>query len=79
MSTLDFAGRLVVHMASGMSGLVAAIILGFRAQFDPDIVNRGQTKLPFTILGTGLLWVGSMGFNGGSAVAADGKIPPFLF
>jgi Amt family ammonium transporter len=74
MGTLDFAGGLVVHLASGMSGLVAAIILGFRTQFDPDIVSTGQTKLPFTVLGTGLLWVGWMGFNGGSALAANGKI-----
>jgi Amt family ammonium transporter len=75
MGTLDFAGGLVVHLASGMSGLVAALILGSRAQFDPDVVITGQTKLPFTILGTGLLWVGWMGFNGGSALAANGKKP----
>ena len=73
MGTLDFAGGLVIHLSSGVSGLVAAIILGSRAQFDPDIVHTGQTKLPFTILGTGLLWVGWMGFNGGSALAANGK------
>jgi len=75
MGTLDFAGGLVVHLASGASGLVAALILGSRAQFDPDVVSTGQTKLPFTILGTGLLWVGWMGFNGGSALAANGKKP----
>jgi Amt family ammonium transporter len=75
MGTLDFAGGLVVHLASGISGLVAAVILGSRAQFDPDVVGTGQTKLPFTILGTGLLWVGWMGFNGGSALAANGKRP----
>jgi Amt family ammonium transporter len=73
MGTLDFAGGMVVHLASGMSGLVAAVILGFRTEFDPDVVNAGQTKLPFTILGTGLLWIGWMGFNGGSALAANGK------
>lgn len=73
MGTLDFAGGIVVHMSSGVSALVAAIILGFRAQFDPDVISAGQTKLPFTILGTGLLWVGWMGFNGGSALAANGK------
>jgi Amt family ammonium transporter len=75
MGTLDFAGGLVVHLASGVSGLVAATILGRRAQFDPDVVSAGQTKLPFTILGTGLLWVGWMGFNGGSALAANGMKP----
>jgi Amt family ammonium transporter len=73
MGMLDFAGGLVVHVSSGVSGLVAAVILGSRAHFDPDVVGAGQTNLPFTILGTGLLWVGWMGFNGGSAVAANGK------
>ena len=69
---MDFAGGLVVHMSSGISGLVAALILGARAHFDPDVLHAGQTNLPFTILGTGLLWVGWMGFNGGSGLAADG-------
>jgi Amt family ammonium transporter len=73
MGVLDFAGGLVVHISSGISGLVAAFILGYRANFDPDVVNAGQTNLPFTILGTGLLWVGWMGFNGGSALSANGK------
>ena len=73
MGVLDFAGGLVVHVASGISGLVAALILGSRAQFDPDVLHTGQTNLPFTIIGTGLLWVGWMGFNGGSALAANGK------
>lgn len=72
MGVLDFAGGLVVHMASGVSGLVAALILGSRAHFDPDVLQTGQTNLPFTIVGTGLLWVGWMGFNGGSALAANG-------
>ena len=72
MGVLDFAGGLVVHLSSGVSGLVAAMILGSRANFDPDVLAAGQTNLPFTILGTGLLWVGWMGFNGGSALAADG-------
>lgn len=74
IGVLDFAGGLVVHVSSGISGLVAAFILGTRAQFDPDVVNNGQTNLPFTILGTGLLWVGWMGFNGGSALVANGKV-----
>jgi Amt family ammonium transporter len=73
MGAIDFAGGLVVHMSSGVSGLVAAIILGSRAYFDPDVVTAGQTNLPFTILGAGLLWVGWMGFNGGSALAAGGE------
>lgn len=69
---MDFAGGLVVHLSSGISGLVAALILGARANFDPDALHTGQTNLPYTILGTGLLWVGWMGFNGGSGLAADG-------
>lgn len=73
MGILDFAGGLVIHTSSGISGLVAAIILGSRAQFDPDVLMAGQTNLPFAILGTGLLWVGCMGLNGGSALSANGK------
>ncbi|CAF0927760.1 unnamed protein product [Adineta ricciae] len=72
LGVLDFAGGLVVHIASGISGLVAALIIGSRVQFDPDVLATGQTNLPYTILGTGLLWVGWMGFNGGSALSADG-------
>ncbi|CAF3544128.1 unnamed protein product [Rotaria sp. Silwood1] len=72
MGTIDFAGGMVVHFASGISGLVAAIILGSRSNFDPNVLKTGQTHLPFTVLGTGMLWVGWMGFNGGSAVAANG-------
>lgn len=72
LGVLDFAGGLVVHIASGISGLVAALIIGSRVHFDPDVLATGQTNLPYTILGTGLLWVGWMGFNGGSALAADG-------
>ena len=72
MGVMDFSGGLVVHVSSGVSALVAAVILGFRANFDPDVLATGQTNIPFTILGTGLLWVGWMGFNGGSALAADG-------
>lgn len=76
MGVIDFAGGLVVHFASGISGLVAALILGSRAQFDPDVLNTGQTNLPYTIIGTGLLWVGWMGFNGGSAMVANSKLFP---
>ncbi|CAF3985292.1 unnamed protein product [Rotaria sp. Silwood2] len=72
MGIVDFAGGLVIHVSSGISGLVAALILGSRAHFDPDVAITGQTNLPFTVLGTGLLWVGWMGFNGGSALAANG-------
>ncbi|CAF3222257.1 unnamed protein product [Rotaria socialis] len=72
MGTIDFAGGMVVHFASGISGLTVATILGPRSDFDPDALKTGQTHLPFTVLGTGMLWVGWMGFNGGSALAANG-------
>ncbi|CAF1594809.1 unnamed protein product [Adineta ricciae] len=70
LGTLDFAGGTVVHILSGVSGLVASIILGKRHDYDP----RGTPahNLPFTILGTCLLWVGWTGFNGGSANSASG-------
>ncbi|CAF1553744.1 unnamed protein product [Adineta steineri] len=70
LGTLDFAGGTVVHILSGVSGLVASIILGKRADFDPR--STTAHNLPFTILGTGLLWVGWSGFNGGSANSANG-------
>ncbi|CAF1406456.1 unnamed protein product [Adineta ricciae] len=72
IGVIDFAGGLMIHVSSGISGLVAALILRSRVHFDPDVVNAGQTNLPFTVVGTGLLWVGWMGFNGGSALVANG-------
>jgi Amt family ammonium transporter len=68
LGTLDFAGGTVVHILSGVSGFVASIILGKRQDFDPHRV--AADNLPFTILGTCLLWVGWSGFNGGSANSA---------
>ena len=67
---LDFAGGFAVHMASGVAALAAAQILGRR------IVKEGETTLQphslmIVLLGTGLLWFGWFGFNGGSALAAD--------
>ena len=68
LGTLDFAGGTVVHILSGVSGLVASIILGKRHDYDPT--STTAHNLPFTILGTCLLWVGWSGFNGGSANSA---------
>ncbi len=68
LGTLDFAGGTVVHILSGVSGLVASIILGKRHDYDAN--STTAHNLPFTILGTCLLWVGWSGFNGGSANAA---------
>jgi Amt family ammonium transporter len=70
IKAIDFAGGTVVHMSSGWSALLLAIILGRR---------KGWGHRPFmphsmvlTMVGTGMLWVGWYGFNAGSAVAADG-------
>jgi len=70
LGTLDFAGGTVVHILSGVSGLVAAAILGKRSDYDPR--STTAHNLPFTILGTCLLWVGWLGFNAGSANSASG-------
>jgi len=70
MGVLDFAGGLVVHLTSGMAALAAVIMLGPRKGLGRD--SFMPHNLPMTLLGTGLLWFGWFGFNGGSALAADG-------
>ena len=70
MGALDFAGGTVVHISSGISALVAAVVIGRRRGF-PD-TPMPPHNLPFTILGAALLWFGWFGFNAGSAVAASG-------
>ncbi len=67
---LDFAGGNVVHMSSGVGALAAALIIGRRAGYGR--VPMEPHSLMFVLLGTGLLWFGWFGFNGGSALAADG-------
>ncbi len=67
---LDFAGGLVVHLTCGVAALAAAIIIGPRRGFGKR--SFMPHNLPMTLLGTGLLWFGWFGFNGGSALAADG-------
>ncbi len=67
---LDFAGGMVVHLTSGAAALAAAIILGPRQGFGKR--SFMPHNLPMTLLGTGLLWFGWFGFNGGSALAANG-------
>jgi len=66
---IDFAGGTVVHMSSGWSALVLALILGKRTGFGQK--NFAPHSLVLTLIGTGMLWVGWYGFNAGSAVAAD--------
>lgn len=70
LGSVDFAGGNVVHISSGVSGLVASIILGKRREY--GIVSYKPHNIPYVVLGAGLLWFGWFGFNGGSALAADG-------
>jgi Amt family ammonium transporter len=70
LGALDFAGGTVVHISSGVAALAAALVLGRRRgwpkeQFLPN-------NLPLTVAGAGILWFGWFGFNGGSALAANG-------
>jgi len=68
---LDFAGGTVVHLNAGIAGLVAAIVLGSRRGYGTD--NFAPYNLSLAVIGTGLLWVGWFGFNGGSALAAGSR------
>jgi len=67
---LDFAGGLVVHMSSGISALVACLVIGPRHGHGREAMQ--PNSLPLTVIGTSLLWVGWFGFNAGSELAADG-------
>jgi Amt family ammonium transporter len=71
LGALDFAGGAVVHINAGMAGLVCAYVLGPRRGYGREAFE--PYSLAFTLVGTGLLWVGWFGFNAGSAVAADGR------
>ncbi|MES2833207.1 MAG: ammonium transporter [Pseudomonadota bacterium] len=70
LGVLDFAGGAVVHVNAGVAGLVCALVLGPRHGFGRD--NMAPHNLAYTAIGTGLLFVGWLGFNAGSAWAADG-------
>ncbi len=70
IKAIDFAGGLVVEMASGFSALILCLFVGKR-------LGHGKTPMPphslvITVVGTGMLWIGWYGFNAGSAIAADG-------
>lgn len=67
---LDFAGGTVVHVTAGFSALAFAIAIGARKGFGSRPFE--PHNIPFSVLGAGLLWVGWFGFNGGSALAANG-------
>jgi Amt family ammonium transporter len=66
---MDFAGGTVVHINSGIAGLVAAIVLGRRKGYGTE--NMAPHNLVYTAMGAAFLWVGWFGFNGGSAGAAN--------
>ena len=70
LGALDFAGGTVVHINAGVSALVAALVLGSRKDYGRTAVI--PHNVPFVLLGAGLLWFGWFGFNGGSALAANG-------
>lgn len=67
LGALDFAGGNVVHISSGISGLVIALFLGKRKKLGAIVPHN----LPLTVLGAGLLWFGWFGFNAGSALAVN--------
>ena len=71
LGALDFAGGTVVHITAGVSVLAAVIVLGKRASLSNGGVEQPH-NIPFVVLGGALLWIGWFGFNGGSALAADG-------
>jgi len=68
---LDFAGGTVVHLNAGIAGLVAAYVVGKRHGYGTD--NFAPYNLGLAVIGTGLLWVGWFGFNGGSALGANSR------
>jgi Amt family ammonium transporter len=69
MGALDFAGGTVVHISSGFSALIAAILVGKRSG---KLESFKPHNIPYVLLGTGILWFGWFGFNAGSSLAADG-------
>src|SRR5260370_424689 len=71
MGVLDFAGGLVVHLSAGIGGLVAARVIGRRHGYGTE--NLSPFDLSLAVMGTGLLWVGWFGFNGGSALGANSR------
>ena len=76
LGALDFAGGTVVHITSGVSALVAALLIGKRLHYPSEEMR--PHNLTMTLLGTGLLWFGWFGFNAGSALSA-GKLSVIAF
>ncbi len=70
LGVLDFAGGLVVHVSAGFAALAIALVIGKRIGYGKD--NMEPSNIPLVLLGAVLLWFGWFGFNGGSALAANG-------
>lgn len=68
LGVFDFAGGIVVHTSAGMGSLAAALVLGRRKNFGPDIMV--PHNIPLAVIGATLLWIGWFGFNAGSALAS---------
>jgi ammonium transporter, Amt family len=71
LGVMDFAGGLVVHLTAGASALVLALVIGRRRGFPHEAITPHSPGL--TMAGAAMLWVGWFGFNGGSALAANGN------
>lgn len=71
MGVFDFAGGIVVHITAGIAALIAAFMIGARRGYPSQI--KPPHNLTMTLIGTAMLWVGWFGFNGGSALAANGQ------
>ncbi len=70
MGVVDFAGGIVVHLSAGMAALASVFVVGKRRTLDGE--SLAPHNVPFVALGGALLWFGWFGFNGGSALAANG-------
>jgi Amt family ammonium transporter len=68
MGVFDFAGGIVIHTSAGLGSLAAALVLGRRKNFGPDIMV--PHNIPLAVIGATLLWVGWFGFNAGSVLAS---------
>jgi Amt family ammonium transporter len=77
LGALDFAGGTVVHITAGFSALAFALVIGARKGFGK--ASFEPSNIPYSVLGAGLLWMGWFGFNGGSALAANGLAVHALF
>jgi ammonium transporter, Amt family len=71
LGALDFAGGTVVHINAAAAALVVAFVIGARKDYGRQAII--PQNVPFTLLGTGIAWFGWFGFNGGSALAANGS------